>query len=209
MAETKDKAKDSPKDSKVFDVAKPGKTAPPLTSKPVIVTNRQVLKDPMVVDESTPETTEASDPTKPTTEVPAATATPSSTKLKIQPLSKPEDLKPVEQPVPTQDDADPDVDSVDDEDEITSRDTIKNASTEEQELIDKKATEHQANLEKIALAKTYYLPINQVEHRRNKHVAVVGFVLIVLLGLVWADVALDAGLVTIPGLKAPTHLFSK
>lgn len=33
---------------KVFDVAHPGKTAPSATSRPVIVTNRTILQDPMV-----------------------------------------------------------------------------------------------------------------------------------------------------------------
>ncbi|MGH7240810.1 MAG: hypothetical protein ACREGB_00770 [Candidatus Saccharimonadales bacterium] len=201
MAESKDKAKDSPKDSKVFDVAKPGKTAPPLTSKPVIVTNRQVLKDPMVVDEEPVKQSEA-EPPKPVVE------TPSATKVKIEPLSKPEDLKPQtdeESEAPKE----ADEATVDEDETDTGRDTIKNANTEEQELLDKKAAEHQANLEKIALAKTYYLPINQVERRRSKHITVAGAVLIILLGLVWADVALDAGLVTIPGVKAPTHFFSK
>jgi hypothetical protein len=45
MAEAKSK-KTAPK---LFDVAKPGKSAPSSTSRPVIITNRPVLKDPMVI----------------------------------------------------------------------------------------------------------------------------------------------------------------
>jgi hypothetical protein len=35
---------------RIIDVAHPGQTAPPKTSKPVIITNRTILKDPMMVD---------------------------------------------------------------------------------------------------------------------------------------------------------------
>jgi hypothetical protein len=45
MAETKSK-KSAPK---VFDVGKPSKAAPSSTAKPIIVSNRPVLQDPMVV----------------------------------------------------------------------------------------------------------------------------------------------------------------
>jgi hypothetical protein len=45
MAEAKAK-KSAPK---LFDIAKPGKSAPSSTSRPVIITNRPVLKDPMVI----------------------------------------------------------------------------------------------------------------------------------------------------------------
>jgi hypothetical protein len=42
----------SPADDKVFDVAKPGKTTAASTSKPVIIGHKNMLKDPMVKEES-------------------------------------------------------------------------------------------------------------------------------------------------------------
>lgn len=204
MADSKDKTTPAAKDSKVFDVAKPGKTTPSTTSRPIIVTNHQLLQDPMVVDEQT-STDTPGEPAQPTT------GKVLTGKLKIEPISKPEDLKPAEDPEPeAATDPEPDTDdTIEDQDDAVGRDTIKKASSDEQELIDKKAAEHQANLDKVALAKTYYLPINQVERRRSKHIAAAGILLIILLGVAWGDVALDAGLVSIPGLKAPTHFFSK
>jgi hypothetical protein len=181
VAVTKSKSSDSG-DAKVFDVAHPGTTAPSTTSKPVIVNNHQIIKDPMVnADEETTKTTQVV-----------------SAKVKIAPLSKPEDLKPTE--------AAPEAET---EDTEQGSNEIKDATNDLQEVVDKKASEHQANLAKIAEARTYYLPINQIERRRSKQVVVVGAVLIILLGLAWADVALDAGLLTISGIKAPTHFFSK
>ena len=201
MADDANKTKTAGEDSKVFDVAKPGKSAPSTTSKAIIVTNHPVLSDPMVVEDKPTATTD--EPASPTN-VP-----PSVSRLKIEPLSKPEDVKPEDEEKPVEDSATEDATTEDtnDDDDVVDRDKIKDASTEEQELIDRKADERQANIEKIALAKTYYLPINQVVRRRSKHVAIAGTVLIVLLGIAWADVALDAGLITIPGVKAPTHFF--
>lgn len=192
--------KETIKDSKVIDVAKPGKSAPSASSKPIIVTNHPLLPDPMIVEDKP---TESTDEPKDSASVP-----PSVSRLKIEPISKPEDIKPSK---------DEKADEVAKEDETTedsadgvdSRDKLKDPTADEQDIIASKAAERQANLDKIALAKTYYLPINQVVRRRSKHVAIAGVVLIIILGVAWADVAIDAGLVTVPGVKAPTHLFSK
>ncbi|HSX07484.1 MAG TPA: hypothetical protein VLG11_01170 [Candidatus Saccharimonadales bacterium] len=51
---------------KVFDVARPGKTAPSSTTRPLIVTDRPMVKDPMMSpDESSVPAPVANDPVKP------------------------------------------------------------------------------------------------------------------------------------------------
>jgi len=210
MAETK-KSKAAANDG-VFDVAKPGKSTPPSSAKPIIVTNRPVLKDPMVVDE----TDEHAD-ANPTEETPAV-AVPSVSKVKLAPLTpeeKGELPKAQEEAAANDDDAKDDTpDEPEDEPQADSPtedeaagDEVKKAAPEETEIAERKAAERQAELDKLAESRKYYLPINQVEKRRTKRYVVAGFVLIVLLGVVWGDIALDAGLVTIPGIKAPTHFF--
>jgi len=63
-------------DVKLFDVAKPGKSAPSASSKPIIITNRPLLQDPMVVGDGT------------AAEAPSGTAAkPSEPKVTIKPLS--------------------------------------------------------------------------------------------------------------------------
>lgn len=216
MAETK-------KD-KVFDVAKPGKSAPATSAKPVIVTNRPVLKDPMVVEEdNNPAITgEAPDVATPPS-TPAVS--PSNTRLKIQPLNhdetadkkddgptntlttaeeKPQAATPAESSeggVPTKSSEDTDIADTD-EPPATPK-----ANAEATELAARKEAERQEQLDKVAESRKYYLPINQVEKRRNRQYTIAGVLLIILLAVVWADIALDAGIVTIPGVKAPTHLF--
>lgn len=51
MAETKSKKQPA----KIIDVARPGKSAPDTTARPVIISNRSVLKDPMMVQDATSE----------------------------------------------------------------------------------------------------------------------------------------------------------
>ena len=61
----------------IADVSHPGKSAPSSTSKPVIVTNRPILKDPMMVDEDT-------------TIVPVTVSR--TAEPKLEPLSQPAEL---------------------------------------------------------------------------------------------------------------------
>ncbi|HTB48598.1 MAG TPA: hypothetical protein VK712_00785, partial [Verrucomicrobiae bacterium] len=47
-----------PATKRIIDVAHPGKSAPSDTSRPVLISNRPILKDPMVVTEADPEKSE-------------------------------------------------------------------------------------------------------------------------------------------------------
>lgn len=82
----KDKSKAA--DKKVFDVAKPGKSAPDPTTRPVIVGHKPLVQDPMVNsgEEVDPETGEAK---------PVKQAIPARSAKKILPLSeqKPEETE--------------------------------------------------------------------------------------------------------------------
>jgi len=308
------------KPAKVFDIAKPGKSAPSASAKPIIVTNRPVLQDPMVVDDST------------ASETPGAPSVP-STKIKIQPIHddvKPEDdttpgsskdvgstadteapaerLLVIDDPKPTKNvpkvitskvveveaagssaelsamppaDEQPiaptnkaleapvatpkvtdvpeanviPVDAAKDEEKpaasgedkpatspgesiatekkdepvdttpapaetSTGADksadetvTSDNATTSAESKVDEKTERHNAEriaeLDKLVESHKYYLPINQVEKRKNKQYAIIGLIVIILLAAVWADIALDAGIIHISGVKPLTHFFSK
>jgi archaellum component FlaD/FlaE len=67
---------------------------------------------------------------------------------------------------------------------------------------------HDAAIQQLVDSKQYFLPINAVEKRRTKRVVVLGIVLSIILALAWVDVALDAGLIHIAGVKPVTHFFS-
>src|SRR4051812_25582987 len=59
---------------KVFDVAHPGKSKPSASSRPIIVTNRPILQDPMVSANQQPEDEDTEKPN------------PSAIKIKLKPL---------------------------------------------------------------------------------------------------------------------------
>ena len=267
---------------KLADVAKPGTTTPDATARPIIVTNRPILQDPMVVEEAS-----SADDT-PATE--ATPATPSSAKVTIKPISvtdntaseaptdeavKTEDtetepeadtsipvkidskttkkiIKPIEtEPLnetstspedttsaDTDDEAagitdksaelpngaeqtdapeeSPEAETLADENEETdeaSTDTAKVDTPEAADAAAKKAaeeeTKHNEAIEKIAESKQYFLPIKTEEQRKTARFALLGTLLIVVLGLAWLDVALDAGLIQFGSVKPLTHFFSQ
>lgn len=65
-----------------------------------------------------------------------------------------------------------------------------------------------AELQKLIDTKKYFLPINAVEHRRSARFVAIGVILALILAAAWVDVALDAGLIHLSGIKPVTHLFS-
>jgi hypothetical protein len=242
-----------------FDVAKPNKSRPSPTAKPVIVPNRPILQDPMV--NAVPNSDE------PTTAPPLVKL---PTKIHIQPLASSAESTVVGEPVvvpsltddsnapvapasqspisehldkaraeatknPVPEAADtPEPVVIDDEPKPSApaaepaetapgplpktgtgtapiSETPKDgALVTENDLADEEdaLTEHDKAMQTLVAAKRYFLPINTQEKRRTKHFIILGVVLILLLVAAWANIALDAGLIHLNGVKPLTHLFS-
>lgn len=183
----------------IEDVARPGKSAPAETSKPVIVTNRPIIKDPMVVEDKT----EA--PAEPTTAKIAG-----SSRIKLQPLT-PETPEPEPEPEKTDDgpaEPEPETETETTESEADEGDkgTSPDLAAAEKEAAE--AAKRDTELQKLVDSKRYFLPINSVEKRRSKRFVALGIVLSLLLLAAWVNIALDAGLIEIPGIKPVTHFFS-
>ncbi|HEX5744210.1 MAG TPA: hypothetical protein VFX84_02050 [Candidatus Saccharimonadales bacterium] len=68
--------------------------------------------------------------------------------------------------------------------------------------------EEDPKIRKLVESKRYFLPINAVEHRRSARFATMGVILALILAAAWVNIALDAGLIHIDGVKPVTHLFS-
>jgi hypothetical protein len=174
------------------DVGHPDKSAPPTTSKPVIVTNRPILKDPMMIDENSDADSDGkgklAHTDAPTLQPPEASSESGAEKSKPEPpkespQTEPEASSEPEPETPKQDDNDNDQEAV-------------------------KQTQHSVAIQELIDSRKYELPINAVEKRKTKHFVVLGVVLAVFLALVWVDIALDADLIHISGIKPVTHLFS-
>jgi hypothetical protein len=216
----------------ISDVAKPGKSAPTNTSRPVIITNRPIMKDPMVVTKDAP-----SDEEKVTVTVNSK----SSLKPKLQPLTLPTkeaepekveeqatttpDEKPAastKSPVPAPEKA-PEPAKVADEEpakteqpsseaaglpspEAREGDVIKDPAKAEDDA-EREAAEKEMAIQKLVEGKEFYLPINQVEKRRTKRVVAAGIILSLVLIMAWVNLSLDAELLEIPGVQPVTHFF--
>lgn len=212
---------DSAKPKKIFDIAHPNHSAPSNTSRPVIVNNRPILRDPMM-------SIEASTDSKPVDD--SALPLRVSTKINIQPISddktdeidtrvedepvienEVEPIQPVEPVIEDKTEpVQPEIKPVDNsENDIEAVNQLESKTEQDKSVIDAEIQEkHEAELDGLVENKDYFLPINTATQKRTKNFVVIGVVVSVLLVVVWVDLALDAGLIKIGGLKALTHIFS-
>jgi hypothetical protein len=228
------KANKAKKKKAIADVAHPGTTAPSDTSKSII-THRPMIKDPMVVAGAEP--AEADAETEPssrrvlikTSELkiePPKTepATETEETKQEEPATEPEKTEPEEQApeVPREEKSEASApekpaepaeadksDSADDKPDDADKmlDTKKPKAPDlEAESAEQAAAA--AKLEQLIDSKKYFLPINTVEHRRSRRFIMLGVVVALLLALAWVDIALDAGIIHLDGVKPLTHFFS-
>lgn len=213
------------KNPSLTDVAKPGKSSPSPTSRPVIVTHRPILKDPMVNHED-----ESPKPDKPTLKAPSKRAAEleslSIPKLPVETEDAPDESTTQHEDMPSKESApapkkeadttasevadkdDAKVDTPDDAVPTPPLDAKAARPDDEDEVALAAQEKHVANVQKLIETKKYFLPINSVEKRRAKHTLILGIGVSILLLLAWANIALDAGLITIDGVEPVTHFFS-
>lgn len=225
----------------MVDVAHPGKSAPSGNSKSVIVSNRPLLKDPMMIED-----TPAKDD-KPSEEK-AAIKTPSQQPV-LQPLTAPllesekpdnevvaekpsleyaetplvidktpepeaetdpqeENPVPVEKPAPPEEPVEKSEPANPETPEGNPAAPKDKNNPKQSEIESAEHVQHQAEIDKLVDSKKYFLPINAVEKRRSRRFVAAGILLSLLLIAAWVNIALDAGLIEINGIKPLTHFFS-
>ena len=209
----------------IADVAPPGKSEPSATSKSVLITNRPLISDPMMT-----KNIEAPEPTTPEPAVTEPVATPAvADKGNLQPvhqlvikpptdderaardaaISKTSSEKPAP-PVLQDVVAAPEKPAAVLEQTPDVSDDLSlplNPDAEEVQAEDAEA-ERQAALDKLVESQKYFLPVDAVELRRAHQFIVYGLLLIIVLGFVLTDLALDAGLLHLNGISALTNFFS-
>lgn len=90
-------------------------------------------------------------------------------------------------------------------------DTTPTSANEERKQEDAAAAAalaHAQHINELVTNKKYFLPINQVEKKKNRRVVVVGIILCVILAIAWVDVALDAGIISNTYHLPHTHFFA-
>lgn len=154
----------------------------------VIVTKRSILTESDTAGQVAPEAIPSVDEES----SPPVAVTPTHN-VKIEPISEPSsDQPPVDEPPA---DAEPETEVKD-----KSGDNNDASHDDKAPLVD---------VAELIDSGKYYLPINSVEKKRAKRVAIVGVLFILLLGAAWFIVALDAGLIQIDGIEPVTQFFSR
>lgn len=217
------------KDDKIFDINKPGKTAPNSSSRPLIVSQRPILHDPMVSTDPDGTTSSQSNLSK------AVKHTPSlpSERPKVVPVKVQEngsEHEPINQASgqynntqeetennstrtsktkAVKDSSGESVEPLDDEDNNSDIET-----PEKQAAADRQATkEHEAEkakleaIDQLTKDKKYYVSIGKVKRRRGNRRALVVLILVIVLSLVAVDLLIDAGIIR-TSFKAPIHIFN-
>ncbi len=211
MAESKKPA--APKH--IIDVTHADKTAPSDTSRPVIVTNRPILKDPMMSETSsdpelsppaaaTPATEEGSDKPKTLSFGEKVVAPTAANETEIPAKSAPATKPAASEAQPADASANTDAETPPD----TSRGALSKDPAASDDIEASQQAEHEAEVQKLIESKQYYLPIETTEHRRSRRFVALGVVLSLVLAVAWGDIALDANLIQLHGVKPLTHFFT-
>lgn len=180
-------------DKKTMDVAKPGKSAPDTSARPVLVTHRPMVQDPMVKEDHNSDSppdlsakasasagalakdedqTSGESKPEPATHGEKVIAPPSdqlAEEAAIEP--EPEPPKPEKSEQETQAEEAAVVDAV--ADQATADKKKQNKLTDEEKA-------KQEAVAKLIAEKKYFVPIGQVSHRRNQRMAMVFVVLILI-----------------------------
>lgn len=188
------------KSTPIKDVTDADKVAPSDTSKSII-TNRPMVKDPMVKEEA--KDAEVEQDTKKDDKINIGTAKTLEVTPGLADDKKSEDDKKPEPAEPAPDVADDDKKSESEKDDKNPEDP-----TAELKEADTKKAEHDAEVEKLIDSKKYELPITTMEKRRSTRFVILGLLLAIFLILAWINIALDAQLIQIEGLNPVTHIFS-
>jgi len=199
------------KDTKqVFDVSKPGKSAPSATSRPVIVGHGSMLRDPMMQDdtkddkeeEDTPVTARSKIVIKP---VDGNDSDDKSDKERPETQEKPEvsekKIEPAEEKTAAQTDDKPEVKPEEKPEEAKSADDEAAVNALAEQAVKKKKEEvsqeeiaKQEAYEKLIEDKKYFLPIGKATKRRHTQ-HFLTFLFVILLLVPGAYLAVDAGIV--------------
>lgn len=215
--------------NKIVDVANPNDTPSPETSKPVIISQRPLMRDPMmaapVSDESPapaevklPEPTETAPETvrheriimPPGQAKPATVASARSKMLTIDNI-KPRSEKPAEtvvdlvaEPAPktvSKPEVKPQAQPAKPKPDTPLSPEAQEAQDDAEEDIREK------ELAKLVEDQTYFLPVGAVAHKKARRYTGLVVLLILVLGALWLNIALDADLIQIDGVEALTNFF--
>lgn len=216
-------------DKKFFDVSKPGKVPAEATSRPVIVTNRSMVKDPTLKHAEATAVETAADKEQPEEDKKlisssAKTIEPISDNLKqekskevpkneepvkdtakndqseVPPEQKAEDDTSQKQELPDNVNTNKDKDTPDnDQVELGRAEQKKKAELTEAQKAQKE------KIDKLILDGKYFVPTGHIKRNRKVRKVLIASLIVLLLGLIAADLLVDAGIIK-TSIKPPIDL---
>ena len=198
---------------KALDVAKPGKSLPDESARPVIVSHRPIVQDPTIRDDAPSSDVETKDPEKPVSNhskiiqpLPEDVPSPDTTKEEpAEPEKTPAET--TETSVPTPKSAPAPASSETAEVDALADQAGEKTDKKTQDKLTEEEKKKQGELQKLVQSKKYFVPIGQVTRRRQNRRAIILFVLfIVVIGGLYA--AADAEVIKLP-FDVPVHIIKK
>ncbi len=204
-------------DKKILDVSKPGKTPPASTSRPIIVTNRPMVKDDTVTS------SDKTDDESKTSQKPDDKPLVKSESKVIAPLNpdasedKPTEDKSKKAESTSKSDAQTTEKSTDTPAEESEKSEVGNETTATEQIPGGRAEQQKqaemSEAEKAQKDKTdkliaegkYAVPIGHIKRNRRARKVLTILLLVVLLGIVAADLLVDAGIIQ-TNIKPPIDL---
>ena len=232
-------SKTSSKPDKVFDVAKPGKTAAGASGRPLIVGHRTLMQDPMVKDsddiDTPPTAPEIDTEDKPSGGAPTSTLSskimkPSPTKVepvnakepetKVEvetdgkpPSEEPESEPAAEDTAPAREEAKPAEENAEasaSSDSATVNTVAGQVAKKQQDQKEQEAEiAKTAEIEKLIDDKKYYVPIGEKKRKRSMRHILLGIVLVLVLGFLLVNVLMEVGIIHIYNIQPPLKIINR
>lgn len=194
---------------KTMDVSKPGESAPNTSARPVLVTHRPMVQDPMVKDDSEDKTAD----TKLTimsrgnkVVQPVDDASSGEDAIESKPADKTSEAEKPKEPASETEAEKPASETKSSNDEAAVVAAVADQATEDKKKQNKLSDEEkakQAAIQKLIEEKKYFVPVGQVSRRRNRRALLVLLALAIVL--IVGYLVLDAELVDSP-LELPLDL---
>jgi len=216
MAQTvKNGAKPSRLSPRALDVIAPGKTPPASSARPIIVTNRPMIHDPMAPSQASAEAVPAAQPSRVAPLISARAAVVPDV-LPALPEAKEPHMAPADGAGQPPTSAPPAVPLSEVQHAVTgvtpasppgiSPAAIPDAATPQK--TDRQQAARLAEQEQVVASKQYYLPITATEQRRSIRRALIVLVIVLAAACIWLDLVLDANIVRLGPLRPLTHFFA-
>jgi len=200
---------------KIFDISKPGKTAAEPSSKPIIVSNKPALQDPMVkekIDDFLAQ--DLDEPKKPEKKPETSEEKPkiAAEKVKIEPIKeteKTDEEKEATKETPQEDKETPkdkkEPKETNDQKGVVGAIVDQASEKRKAEIEDQDTKKREKEISRLVESKKYFVPIGEKKRKRKTRHLLLLLVFVLIASVMTVDLLLDAKLIEINSIKPFTN----